>query len=207
MGHVHLRVADDPETVAFYRDVLGFGLMAQLGRQAAFLGAGGYHHHVGANTWESAGAPPAPPGRPLRRATIVLPDAGRARAACSSGWRGPATPRRRGRRPDRARPVRERLAPDRVSPPSDIADQTDLRAARCAPSTERVMTDPIIGFIFTDVAHLDLEAHVPVIADFWETVLLGGPHGYRGGASRPHARAEREGPTLRGGRFVRWLAL
>jgi catechol 2,3-dioxygenase len=76
MGHVHLRVADIPGTVRFYRDVLGFGLMAALGAQAAFLGAGGYHHHVGANTWESAGATPPPPGTAaLRHATIVLPDA------------------------------------------------------------------------------------------------------------------------------------
>jgi catechol 2,3-dioxygenase len=75
MGHVHLRVADVPETVAYYRDVLGFGLMAQLGAQAAFLSAGGYHHHFGANTWESRGAPPAPPGTAaLRHATVVLPD-------------------------------------------------------------------------------------------------------------------------------------
>jgi catechol 2,3-dioxygenase len=76
MGHVHLKVAAIPETVAFYRDVLGFRLMAQLGEQAAFLAAGGYHHHVGANTWESAGAGPPPPGAAaLRHATIVLPDA------------------------------------------------------------------------------------------------------------------------------------
>ncbi len=76
MGHVHLRVADIPATVAFYDDVLGFGLMARLGAQAAFLSAGGYHHHLGANTWESRGAPPAPPGTArLERATIVLPDA------------------------------------------------------------------------------------------------------------------------------------
>jgi catechol 2,3-dioxygenase len=75
MGHVHLKVAAIDPTVAFYRDVLGFGLMAQLGAQAAFLAAGGYHHHLGANTWESAGAPPPPPGTAaLRRATIVLPD-------------------------------------------------------------------------------------------------------------------------------------
>jgi len=76
MGHVHLRVADVVQTVAFYRDVLGFALMAQVGAQAAFLSAGGYHHHLGANTWESRGAPPPPPGyASLRRATIVLPDA------------------------------------------------------------------------------------------------------------------------------------
>jgi catechol 2,3-dioxygenase len=74
MGHVHLKVAEIPATVAFYRDALGFGLMAQLGRQAAFLGAGGYHHHVGANTWESAGAPPPPGAAALRQATVVLPD-------------------------------------------------------------------------------------------------------------------------------------
>jgi catechol 2,3-dioxygenase len=77
MGHVHLKVASVPDTVAFYRDLLGFGLMAQLGSQAAFLSAGGYHHHLGANIWESAGAGPAPPGTAaLRHATIVLPDDG-----------------------------------------------------------------------------------------------------------------------------------
>jgi catechol 2,3-dioxygenase len=76
MGHVHLRVARIPDTVEFYRDVVGMALMAEFGTQAAFLAAGGYHHHVGANTWESAGAPPPPPGTAaLRRATIVLPDA------------------------------------------------------------------------------------------------------------------------------------
>jgi catechol 2,3-dioxygenase len=75
MGHVHLRVAAIPEAIAFYRDVLGFALMAQLGAHAAFLSAGGYHHHVGANTWESTGAPPPPAGSAaLRHSTIVLPD-------------------------------------------------------------------------------------------------------------------------------------
>lgn len=77
MGHVHLKVARIPDTLAFYRDVLGFGLMAQLGSHALFMSAGGYHHHLGANTWESAGAPTAPEGAiGLRHATIVLPDAG-----------------------------------------------------------------------------------------------------------------------------------
>lgn len=75
MGHVHLKVAKIPETIAFYRDVIGFALMAQLGPYAAFLSAGGYHHHLGANTWESYGAFPPPPGSAaLRHATIVLPD-------------------------------------------------------------------------------------------------------------------------------------
>ena len=76
VGHLHLRVASIAETVSFYRDIVGFGLMAQLGAQAAFLSAGGYHHHLGANTWQSAGAPPPPPGlAALRHGTIVLPDA------------------------------------------------------------------------------------------------------------------------------------
>jgi catechol 2,3-dioxygenase len=76
MGHVHLKVASIPETVAFYQDVVGFDLMASLGPYAAFLSAGGYHHHLGANTWESAGAQPPPPGTAaLRHATIVLPEA------------------------------------------------------------------------------------------------------------------------------------
>ena len=75
MGHVHLKVATIAETVAFYDGVLGFALMAQLGASAAFLSAGGYHHHIGANTWESAGAPPPPPGTAaLRQATILVPD-------------------------------------------------------------------------------------------------------------------------------------
>ena len=74
MGHVHLCVADIPQAIAFYRDVLGFALMASLGGQAAFLSAGGYHHRLGANTWESAGAGQPPAGSAaLRQATIVLP--------------------------------------------------------------------------------------------------------------------------------------
>lgn len=74
MGHVHLRVADIPAALGFYRDLLGFELMAEYGDQAAFLAAGGYHHHLGANTWQSLGAPPPPPGSAaLRHATIVLP--------------------------------------------------------------------------------------------------------------------------------------
>ena len=62
MGHVHLRVAEIPATTAFYCDALGFGLMAAFGAQAAFMSAGGYHHHVGANTWESRGKRPGAAG-------------------------------------------------------------------------------------------------------------------------------------------------
>lgn len=76
MGHVHLQVSDIAPSVEFYRDVLGFGLMAEYAGQAVFLSAGGYHHHVGANTWRSGGAPPPAPGSAaLRRFEIVLPGA------------------------------------------------------------------------------------------------------------------------------------
>jgi catechol 2,3-dioxygenase len=62
IGHVHLKVADIERSLAFYCDVLGFELMARMGDQAAFISAGGYHHHLGLNTWESRGASPPPPG-------------------------------------------------------------------------------------------------------------------------------------------------
>ena len=62
IGHVHLKVADLERALGFYRDVLGFELTQRYGTQAAFLSAGGYHHHIGLNTWESAGGKPPPPG-------------------------------------------------------------------------------------------------------------------------------------------------
>src|SRR4051812_30980350 len=62
IGHVHLKVADLDRALGFYRDVLGFEVTQRFGAQAAFLSAGGYHHHIGLNTWESAGGSPPPPG-------------------------------------------------------------------------------------------------------------------------------------------------
>ena len=62
IGHVHLKVADLDRALKFYCDVLGFELMQRFGSQAAFISAGGYHHHIGLNTWESKGGPPPPPG-------------------------------------------------------------------------------------------------------------------------------------------------
>jgi catechol 2,3-dioxygenase len=62
IGHVHLKVADLDRAIGFYRDVLGFDLTQRMGDQAAFLSAGGYHHHIGLNTWESKGGSPPPPG-------------------------------------------------------------------------------------------------------------------------------------------------
>jgi catechol 2,3-dioxygenase len=62
IGHVHLKVADLDRALEFYHGVLGFALTARLGSQAAFLSAGGYHHHLALNTWESRGGSPPPPG-------------------------------------------------------------------------------------------------------------------------------------------------
>ena len=62
IGHIHLKVADLDRALAFYNGVLGFELTARMGPSAAFLSAGGYHHHIGLNTWESKGGSPPPPG-------------------------------------------------------------------------------------------------------------------------------------------------
>ena len=62
IGHVHLKVADLERALGFYCGVLGFGLQQRFGTQAAFVSSGGYHHHIGLNTWESAGGKPPPPG-------------------------------------------------------------------------------------------------------------------------------------------------
>ena len=75
MGHIHLQVDNIPQTRDFYSNVLGFGVMADMG-SAAFLSAGGYHHHIGMNTWTSAGGPPAPENSlHLLEYEIILPDA------------------------------------------------------------------------------------------------------------------------------------
>jgi len=75
IGHIHLKVSDLERSVRFYTEVLGFELTTRMGRQAAFLSAGGYHHHIGLNTWESAGGSP-PPERStgLYHFAILLPD-------------------------------------------------------------------------------------------------------------------------------------
>ena len=75
VGHVHLKVADLERAITFYRDILGFDLNQKFGTQAAFLGAGGYHHHIGLNTWESAGATPPPNGHTgLYHSAFLYPD-------------------------------------------------------------------------------------------------------------------------------------
>lgn len=75
VGHVHLKVADLDRAIAFYSGVLGFDLVARYGTQAAFLSAGGYHHHIGLNTWESLGGSPPPPGHTgLYHTAFLVPD-------------------------------------------------------------------------------------------------------------------------------------
>jgi catechol 2,3-dioxygenase len=74
IGHVHLKVADLERALGFYRDVLGFEVTQRMGRQAAFLSAGGYHHHIGLNTWESKdGRAPAPGTTGLYHVAILYP--------------------------------------------------------------------------------------------------------------------------------------
>src|ERR1044072_5314346 len=74
IGHVHLKVADLERALSFYCGVLGFELMRRRGREAAFLSAGGYHHHIALNTWESlGGAPPAPGTTGLYHTAILYP--------------------------------------------------------------------------------------------------------------------------------------
>jgi catechol 2,3-dioxygenase len=75
IGHVHLKVADLDRALAFYCGILGFELITTYGDEAAFISAGGYHHHIGLNTWESAGGSPPPPGSTgLFHLAVLYPD-------------------------------------------------------------------------------------------------------------------------------------
>jgi catechol 2,3-dioxygenase len=90
IGHVHLKVSDLDRSLAFYEGVLGFEVMARMGDEAAFVSAGGYHHHIGLNTWESRGGRPPPPGTTgLYHAAIRYPTrkalAGALRALLDAG--------------------------------------------------------------------------------------------------------------------------
>jgi len=75
IGHVHLKVADLDRAISFYREVLGFEVQQRYGKEAAFLSAGGYHHHIGLNTWQSkGGTPPARHHTGLFHVAILYPD-------------------------------------------------------------------------------------------------------------------------------------
>lgn len=107
VGHVHLKVADLGRALDFYCGVLGFELMQRIGSQAAFVSAGGYHHHIGLNTWESLnGAPPAPGTTGLYHFAILYP----ARAALADALRrlASANIEREHRTGRRKRPRRQR---------------------------------------------------------------------------------------------------
>jgi catechol 2,3-dioxygenase len=91
IGHVHLKVADIQRSLDFYCGILGFQVMSLMGDHAAFISAGGYHHHIGLNTWESRGGSPPPPGTTgLYHHAILFPDrASLARALkrlVDAGW-------------------------------------------------------------------------------------------------------------------------
>jgi catechol 2,3-dioxygenase len=100
MGHIHLHVGDLAGAEAFYRDIVGFDLMARYGASASFLSAGGYHHHLGINIWAGEGAPPAGPQTPgMEHFSLMLPsrataeqlagrvqDAGRVAELQEDGW-------------------------------------------------------------------------------------------------------------------------
>ncbi len=84
IGHIHLKVADLDRALAFYQGILGFELTQRFGTSAAFLSAGGYHHHIGLNTWESKGGkPPAPGTTGLFHTAILYPT----RAALADAYR------------------------------------------------------------------------------------------------------------------------
>jgi len=100
IGHVHLKVADLDRALGFYTGVLGFELMQRYGQQAAFVSAGGYHHHIGLNTWESLGGSPAPSRlhRPVpRRPSLPHPRRSGRRASTRPGRRHPPRGRQRPR--------------------------------------------------------------------------------------------------------------
>lgn len=91
IGHVHLKVADLERALAFYCDLLGFDLQERMGAQAAFISAGGYHHHIGLNTWESRGGSPPPRGSTgLYHTAILYPDrralANAVKRLLDAGW-------------------------------------------------------------------------------------------------------------------------
>ncbi|MCY1126184.1 VOC family protein [Frigidibacter sp. RF13] len=91
IGHVHLKVADLDRAIGFYRDVLGLQVMQRYGTQAAFLSAGGYHHHIGLNTWESKGGEaPAPGTTGLYHTAILYPSrqalAQALKSVVEAGW-------------------------------------------------------------------------------------------------------------------------
>ena len=115
LGHVHLQVSDLDDAEPFWVDALGFEVIARMAPHAPFVSAGGYHHHVGLNTWAGMGAPQPPEGaRGLVQFDVVLPNEGeRRRGRRASGARRGGRATEKGA--SRARSVREHRAPAHVT--------------------------------------------------------------------------------------------
>ena len=125
VGHVHLRVADLERSLAFYRDGLGFGVVADgrpIGLDAAFLAAGDYHHHVGLNTWESAGRRRRRPATPASTTSPSSTPTGASSPAPSSGCATTAT---------------RSTTPPTTAPPSPSTSTTPTATASSCTSTAR----------------------------------------------------------------------
>ena len=133
IGHVHLKVADLDRALGFYCGVLGFEVMQRMGSAAAFISAGGYHHHIGLNTWESKGGHPPPPGTTgLFHTAILYPTAPALADALHRviAGRHPARRRQRPRRQRSALPARPR--PERRRTLLGPARRSNGRARRTA---------------------------------------------------------------------------
>ena len=149
IGHIHLKVADIDRALAFYCGVLGFELMQRYGTQAAFISAGGYHHHIGLNTWESKGGSPPPRGTTgLYHTRHPLSDAGRAGGCPAPADRGRHSARRRqrprrqrGALSARSRPERRRALPGQAARgPGRVTPEGELKMV-----TERLDLDDLMA--------------------------------------------------------------
>jgi Glyoxalase/Bleomycin resistance protein/Dioxygenase superfamily len=148
IGHAQLRVADLERATAFYRDGLGFEVM-DMGAQAAFLSAGGYHHHIGLNTWHSAGGTPPPPGHTgLFNIAILYPIGGswpRPSSTCSTTATTSPLPTR----PPRARPCTS------TSRTATVWSSTTIFPASNGPPTRKAVRSSTATFLgsWTRKAH------------------------------------------------------
>ena len=142
IGHVHLKVADLERALSFYCDVLGFELMQRRGREAAFVSAGGYHHHIALNTWESLGGSPPPAGCDgALSSRHPLPDASAPRRRAAPPDRGRYRARRRQRSRRERGSLSARLRPERWStllgPSAGTVARHGRRSAQHGPTSAR----------------------------------------------------------------------
>ena len=179
IGHVHLKVADLDRALGFYCGVLGFEVMQRMGSGAAFISAGGYHHHIGLNTWESKGGHPPPPGTTgLFHTAILYPT----RPALADALHRVIAGRHRARR--RQRPRRQRSA---VSARS----RRERRGAVSGPAEGGMAARAgrIAGDVHEAAGSRRSAAAAGSVAPSW-----------RGGAMRPSRTRARGHPSRRGSR-------